>query len=91
MNEMRLIVIPTIQSDTNPVDLRFSVHGFQNTLKSADAAERLRRESNLIGEQFDESSLAKTNLFHNFANADFVRNSAELLFNRGRLQIDRLR
>jgi hypothetical protein len=61
--EVRLIEIAARQRDIDPIDIVCAFDGRDDFLESLHAAEKLRREADLVPEQLNEMTLAETHAF----------------------------
>lgn len=58
VDKVRLVVIPAVKCDLNPVDVPCTMHSIQNSLKPLHPAECLGSEPDLPLKEFNESTLA---------------------------------
>src|SRR5947209_19530675 len=62
VDEMRLIEVATTQRNVCPINLRRRVDETQDLLKTAHAAEQLRRQTDLFAKDLDEAPRAQARL-----------------------------
>ena len=62
VDEMRLIEVTAPQGDTGPIDVARVVDGGEHSLKPPDPAIQLRRETDLVAKNLDESPRAQADL-----------------------------
>ena len=68
VNEVRLVIVTAVQCQMRPIDLAEGMRRANDSLKPADAAEKFRRQADLIVKHFDESALAKSDLPYHLRN-----------------------
>jgi len=66
-NHVRLIAIPALKGEGWPIRCTAPANQYQRALKSSDATEQLRGDTEFLFEDRDEAALAQTDQFRNLA------------------------
>src|SRR5688572_12385139 len=66
-NHVRLIAIPALQGEDRPIRHTASANQYQRALKSSDAAEQRRGDTDFLFEDRDQAALTQADQFRNLA------------------------